>query len=127
MRGDLLAGFDQGDVGDEQADQAFAFADRGRGVGPERGEVGGERADSGVLLVGERRVAGLGCALVLVFGVGELAQLVVPVGLELVGDEPVGRVHGEIAPAGCVGGVLGALHAHLSDPVSIGGALGELG
>jgi hypothetical protein len=66
-------------------------------------------------------------ALVGVFGVGELAQLVVPVGFELVGDEPVGGVHGEVAAAGGVGGVLGALHAHLADPVGIGGALSKLG
>ena len=59
MRGDLLVAADQGDVGDEQADQSFAFADRGRRVAPERGEVGGERADPGLLLVGERPVAGL--------------------------------------------------------------------
>ena len=94
---------------------------------PERWEVGGERPDPGLLLVAERPVAGLGGALVLVLGVGELAQLVVPVGLELVGDEPVGRVHREVAAACGVRGVLGALHAHLADPVRIGGALSELG
>ena len=127
MRGDLLVAADQGDVGDEQADQSFALADRGRWVSPERGEVGGERPDPGLLLVGERPAAGLGGALVLVFGVGELAQLGVPVGFELVGDEPVGRVHGEVAAAGRLSGVLGALHTHLADPVGIGGTLGELG
>jgi hypothetical protein len=41
------------------------------------------------------RLPAWGGALVLVAGGGELAQLVVPVGFELVGDEPVGRVHGE--------------------------------
>ena len=80
-----------------------------------------------MLLVGERPVAGVGGALVLVAGVGEFAQLVVPVGFELIGDEPVGRVHGEVASAGCLSRVLGALDAHLPDPVGIGGALLELG
>ena len=100
---------------------AGLFQSAGRSV------VCGERPDPLRLLVGERPVAGLGGALVLVFGVGELAQLSVPVGFELVGDEPVGRVHSEVAPAGGVGGVLGALHAHLADPVGVLGALGELG
>ena len=127
MSGDLLVAAEQGDIGEEQSDQPLALADRGRRVSPERGEVGGERADPGLLLVGERPVAGLGGALVIVFRVGELAQLVVPVGFELVGDEPVGRVHSEVATAGCLGGVLGALHAHLPDPVGVLGALGELG
>lgn len=125
--GDLLVPADQGDVGDEQAGQSLAFAHRGRRVLPQRGQVGGERADPGLLFVGERPVAGLGRALILVFGVGELAQLGVPVGFELVGDEPVGRVHGEVASAGCLSGVLGALHAHLADSVSVGGALLKLG
>ena len=120
-------GFDQGDVGDEQADQPFALARWRCRVSPEGGEVCGERADSGLLLVGERPGAGLGGALVLVLGVGELAQLVVPVCFELVGDEPVGRVHSEVASASGLGGVLGALHAHLPDPVGMLGALGELG
>jgi len=127
VRGDLLVAADQGDVGDEQADQSLALAHRGGRVVPERGEVGGQRADLLCLFVGEQPVAGLGGALVLVFGVGEFAQLSVPVGFELVGDEPVGRVHGEVASAGRVGGVFGALHAHLADPVGVLGALGELG
>jgi hypothetical protein len=127
VRGDLLAVLDQGDVGHEQPDQSFAFAHRGRGIGPERGQVCGERADPRLLLVSQRPVPGLGGALVLVFGVGELAQLVVPVGFELVSDEAVGGVDSEGASAGGVGGVLGALHAHLADPVGVGGALGELG
>ncbi len=127
MCGQLLACLVQSDVGDEQPDQPFAFPHRGRRVGPERGEVCRERADPGLLLVGQRPVAGLGSALVLVAGVGELAQLVVPVGFELVGDEPVGGVHGEVAAAGGISGVLCALHAHLADPVGIGGALREFG
>ena len=126
MCGDLLACSDQGDVGDEQADQSLALAHRGGWVLPERGEVCGERADPLCLLVGERPVIGLGGSLVLVFGVGELAQFVVPVGFELVGDEPVGRVHGEVAAPRGVSGVLSALHAHLADPVGIGGALLKL-
>ncbi len=125
--GDLLPGFDQGDVGDQQADQAFAFPHRGGGVVEQGGEVCRERADPGLLLVGEGARAGVLRAVVLVLGVCELAQFVVPVGLELVGDEPVGGVNREVAPAGGVGGVLGALHAAGADLVGVCGALGELG
>ena len=72
MRGDLVARVVERDVGDEEADQPLAFAHRGCRVDPQRREVGRERADPG-LLVGERSVAGVGGALVLVVGVGELA------------------------------------------------------
>lgn len=59
-------------------------------------------------------------------GVGEFAQLVVPAGLERVGDEPVGRVHGEVAAPGGVGGVLGAGHAGGADLVGVLGVLRQL-
>jgi hypothetical protein len=39
--GDVVVGLEQGDVGDEQPDHAFAFALWGGGVVPEGWEVGG--------------------------------------------------------------------------------------
>jgi hypothetical protein len=44
---------------------------------------------------------------------------VVPVGLELVGDQPVGGVDREIPAPGGVGGVLSALDAGGADPVGV--------
>ncbi|MGZ6725609.1 MAG: hypothetical protein ACXVHK_32280 [Solirubrobacteraceae bacterium] len=73
MRGDLLARVDERDVGEEESDQALALAHRGCRVAPQRREVCRERPDPGLLLVGERSIAGLGGALVIVLGVGELA------------------------------------------------------
>ncbi len=59
-------------------------------------------------------------------GGGQLAEGGVPVGLEGVGDEPVGGVDGQVAAAGLVGGVVGALHVGGADAVGVGGAGGEL-
>jgi hypothetical protein len=122
--GDAVTGFDQGDVGDQQPDQAFALAHRGGGIVPQGGEVGGQRADAVTLDVVE---AGAGAAgfVVVVARVGELAELVVPVRFEGVGDEPVGGIDGQVAAAGGVGGVLGALNVRGADLVGLGGAGGE--
>src|SRR5207248_11329625 len=106
--GDGLVAAD-GDVFDEQADHAFAFPQWGGRVVPQCGEVGGEGGDALPLRVGEGGCAGFG-AFVGVGGFGQLAQGVVPVGFQGVGDEPVGGVDGEVAAAGLLGVVLGALH-----------------
>jgi hypothetical protein len=98
-----------GDVGEEQAGHALAFPLRGGRVVPDRGEVGDQRADAGFLDLGEVGGGGvLGCV-VGVFGVIECAQRGVPVGFQGVGDEPVGGVDGQVAAAGQVGVVAGAL------------------
>ena len=55
-------------------------------------------------------------------GVGEFAQRGVPVGFQGVGDEPVGGVDGEVAAAGLVGVVVGALDVGGADAVGIGGS-----
>ena len=126
MREDVTAGLDERDVGDQQPDQALALAQRRGGVVEERGQVGGERADPLLLIVGERPVAGLVGAVVVVLGVGELAQPVVPVGLERVGDEPVAGVDGEVAAAGQVGVVAGALDVRGAQGIGFVGAALEL-
>ncbi len=51
------------------------------------------------------------------FGVFELAQLLLPAGLEAAGDEPVLRVAGVEGTLGLDGGVAGALDAQLERPV----------
>ena len=58
---------------------------------------------------------GLGGSAVVFAGVGQGAQRGVPVGFQGVGDEPVGGVDGQVAAAGGVGGVLGALHVKLPE------------
>ena len=60
-------------------------------------------------------------------GVVEGAQGGVPVGFEGVGDEPVGRVDGQVAAAGEVGVVAGALDVGGADGVGFGGTLLEFG
>jgi hypothetical protein len=51
-----LVGAVEGDVLDQQPRDALALARRGGRVGPEFREVGGERADLGLVLVGEEDV-----------------------------------------------------------------------
>src|SRR5690242_16680771 len=58
---------------------------------------------------------------------GEGAQRGVPVGFEGVSDEPVGGVDGQVAAAGQVGVVAGALDVRGAQRVGVGGSLLELG
>jgi hypothetical protein len=122
-----LVGAVQGDVIDQQPRDALALARRGGGVGPELGEVGGERADARLVLVGERGVRGGAGALVVVLGALGGAQRVVVVGFESVGDEPVGGIDGEVAAAGELGVLLGAVDVAVSELVGFVGARLELG
>ena len=127
MGGDGVAGAGHGDVGEQQAGDALAFARRGGGVVPDAGQVGDELADPVLLGVGE--LAGVLFAGFVVGGLGvvEGAQGGVPVGFEGVGDEPVGGVDGEVAAAGQVGVVAGALDVGGAQRVGFGGAVLEFG
>ena len=77
--GDLV-GPGQGDVADQQPDEAFAFPLWGGRVVPQCWEVGGQLGDPLALGGGELAGPGLGGVLVGVGGVGQLAQRGVPVG-----------------------------------------------
>ena len=60
-------------------------------------------------------------------GVVEPAERGVPVGFQGAGDEPVGGVDGEVAAAGQVGVVAGALDVGGAQRVGFGGSLLEFG
>ena len=62
----------QGDVGDQQAEQALAFPHGGGRVVPQGGEVCGQGQDAGLLVLIERGVGVAGPGVV-VAGVGEFA------------------------------------------------------
>src|SRR5208283_1582243 len=79
----------EGDVGDEQVEQALAFPHGGGRVVPQGGEVCGQGQDAGLLVLIERGVGVAGSGVV-VAGVGELAQPGVPVGFQVVCHQPVG-------------------------------------
>src|SRR5205814_6504957 len=91
--GDGVVAAGESDVGDQQADQPLAFPHRGGRVVPEGGEVGGQGADAGALLLAEDGGGGLGGGVVVLRG-GQLAQPGVPGGFEGGGDEPVAGVDG---------------------------------
>ena len=65
--------------------------------------------------------------LVLVLGGLEGAEGVVPVGLERVGDEPVVGIDGEVAAAGELGPLAGALDVAAAESVGFVGARFQLG
>ena len=121
-----LVGLGQGDVVDEQPGHALALALGGGWVGPQGGEVGGEAADAGLVLVAERGGCG-GGPLVVVLGGLQLAQSVVPVGFEAVGHEPVVGVHGQVAAAGELGAVAGAFDVAAPQGIGFLGAGFEFG
>jgi hypothetical protein len=125
VRGDGVAGPGDGDVGKEQPGDALAFAGRGGGVVPDRWQVGGQLADPGLLGGGELPGAFLAGLVVGVLRLGEGAQRGVPVGFEGVGDEPVGGVDGEVAAAGQVGVVAGALDMRGAQRLGLVGAVLE--
>ena len=106
---------------------ALAFSHRGGGVVPDAGQVGDELADPGLLGAGELPGLLLAGGVVGGLGVGQCAQGGVPVGFEGAGDEPVGGVDGEVAAAGQVGVVAGALDVGGAQRVGFGCAVLELG
>ena len=127
VRGDGVAGPGDGDVGEQQPGDALALAGRGGGVVPDGGQVGGELADPGFLGVGELPGVVLAGLVAGVLGLAEGAQGGVPVGFEGVGDEPVGGVDGEVAAAGQVGVVAGALDVRGAQGTGLVGAVLEFG
>ena len=126
-RGDGVAGPRDGDVGEQQPGDPLALADRGGRVVPDGGQVGDQLGDPVLLRAGQ--CPGVVFAGLVVGGLGvvERAQRGVPVGFEGVGDEPVGGVDGQVAAAGQVGVVAGALDVGGAQRVGFGGSLLELG
>ena len=86
----VLFAFDvEDDFVDQGAQQLFAVAVGGRGRGPHAAEVAAEREQLLALSVGQRLRALLLAQRELGFGLGELAERVLPVALQAAGDEPV--------------------------------------
>jgi hypothetical protein len=127
VRGDGVAGAGHGDVGEQQPGDALALAHRGGGVVPDAGQVGDQLGDPVLLGVGELPVV-LGAGLVVGgLGVVEGAEGGVPAGFEGAGDEPAGGAGGEVAAAGQVGVVAGALDVGGAQRVGLGSSSPEFG
>jgi hypothetical protein len=108
-RNSQVGGSGHGDVGEQQPGDALAFPHRGGGVVPDGGQVGGQLADPGLLGAGELAGTFLAGLVIGFLGLAEGAERGVPAGFEGAGDEPAGGVDGQIAAAGQVGVVAGAL------------------
>src|SRR5208282_6903001 len=100
---------------------------RGGGVVPDRGQVGDQLADPGLLGGGELPGVVLAGVVVCVLRLAQGAERGVPVGFEGVGDEPVGGVDGEVAAAGQVGVVAGALDVRGAQRAGLGRPVFQLG
>ena len=127
VRGDGVAVPGHGDVGEQQPGDALAFAGGVAGSF----QIAGRSVTSWPIRACCASVSCPACCsaglVVGVLCVGEGAQRGVPVGFEGVGDEPVGGVDGEVAAAGQVGVVAGALDVRGAQRVGLGGAVLEFG
>ena len=97
------------------------------GVVPDRGQVGDQLLDPGLLVVGELAEVLLAGVVIGFLGLVLGAQGGVPVGFEGVGDEPVGGVDGQVAAAGQVGVVAGAFDVGCAQRVSLVGPVLKFG
>ena len=94
---------------DQAADELLAIAVGGRWGRPHAAEVRAEREQPLALLLSERAWTLLLAQRELGFGLGELAERVLPVALQAAGDEPVLGLDLAIATLGPIGLVSGAL------------------
>ena len=90
--------------------RAMRLRSRGGVAGSDhnRGKVGGQRPDARFLLFTERNFGCARCAFVIVLGISELTEGVVPFGLEAVSDEAVVGVDSKVTTPGQLGAVAGA-------------------
>src|SRR5438128_1586390 len=104
---------EQGDVGDQGAQQPFAVPGAGGGRIPQGGQVSGEFLQ--VVPAGQRRQRVLG-GLQRLLSLGEGGEPGLPAGLQGTGDQPVFRLDGAEGPLGPVSVVAGTFHRELGGP-----------
>jgi hypothetical protein len=86
---DQLLPFHERDVLDDQPEHAFPLTVRCGRLAPELGDIVRQGEDAGSLFVAEDHAVGLLLLSVAVLRLVEEAQLVIPVGLERIGDQAV--------------------------------------
>ena len=111
LAGSLLG--EQGDVGDQGAQQPFAVLGAGGGRVPERGQVSGEFLQ--LRPAGQRRQRVPG-GLKRLPGLGEGGEPGLPAGLQGAGDQPVLRLDLAERALGPVGVIAGTLHGEFGGP-----------
>ena len=109
MGGDLV-GLDQGNIFDQQAHHSFPFPVGCSRIAPQRREVGGQRQDLRSALFIESRPVSFALLFVPFLSLGQGPQLVVPIRLQCVGNEPIVRIHLHVSSLGEVRLVPGALN-----------------
>jgi hypothetical protein len=114
-----LVTFDQRDVVQQEVDHAFAFPVRGARIAPQPREVGRQRKDLRALPIVQHGPVLL--TLLLLFFLGGLAgpQLVVPLGLQRIRDQPVVRINAHVASPGQVRLILRPLHLLTAQPIGV--------
>ena len=124
--GSDLVGAQQRDVFDQEPDHALALALGDGRVTPQAGEITGQGQDL-LPLVGLQGVpVGLPPAFVVVLGVAQRTQLVVPFSFERLGHQAVVGVHAQVAALGELGFVTGPFHLLVAQAVGLVGPGQEL-
>ena len=96
------------------------------GSAPHGGEVGGQVQDALAFVRVDDEPIGGALVLVGLLGLGERAELGVPVGLQRVGDEPVGGIDLHVAVAGAVDLVRGPFDLAVPEAIGLVEAGGDL-
>ena len=86
---------------------------------PDGGKVRDESEDALAFFFADGEAVGLVLALVFLLGLGERAQLPVPLRLQRIGHQPVGGIHLHVATAGVVSLVLGSLDLAVAQAIGL--------
>jgi hypothetical protein len=121
MNGDFVA-LDQGDVEDEQAQDALSFAHVDARVVPNPGELLSQLQDMAAHLSIERGRFFLSAPSIILHDVGMQPKLLIPICLEGVGDEPVVRIDLHKASPRKLSVIAGSLDMLAAQGVGLGGA-----
>ena len=117
--GDDLVGPQQGDVLDQEPDHALAFALGDGRVTPQPRKISGQGQDLLSLAGLQGAPVGVPSAFVVVLGVAQRTQFLVPFGFERLGHQAVVGVDGEVAALGELGFVAGPVHLLVSQVVGL--------
>ncbi len=117
-RGDRAL-LDQRDLLDHERPRPLAFAVRREGIAPHGGEIRAKGEDTLTGWLVDREPVGRAAPLIVIVGIGERARPAIPVGLQRVGHETIGRSDMHVPVTGGIGLVLGPLDLTMTEAVGL--------